>query len=165
MVICFLTEIYRPFASGGGGHSIEAQAVALAGRGVRIVVLTPNYGAASRETLNGVEVRRAPFLRGGFRPRWLTNPLTYLYLTVWVAWQVWRLRADILHIQTKHMLVPGVLAGKVVRCSTVFTIRDLGVIDATMVCMLKPPPRPESEAEWVERAVRNIEVALQRDLK
>ena len=75
MVICFLTEIYRPFASGGGGHSIEAQAVALAGRGVRVVVLTPNYGAASREVLDGVEVRRAPFLRGGFRPRWLTNPL------------------------------------------------------------------------------------------
>ena len=75
MVIAFLTEIYRPFASGGGGHSIEAQAVALAGRGVRVVVLTPNYGAASRETLDGVEVWRAPFLRGGFCPRWLTNPL------------------------------------------------------------------------------------------
>ena len=165
LTVCFLSEVYPPFGGGGAEYSTAAQATGLVMRGVRVIVLTPNWGAAPHETTpDGVEIRRAPWpWRGAkgrpVRPLRLANPLTYAYLAVWIVWQTWRLGADLLHIQTKHMLVPGVVAATLMRRPVVATIRDLGILCHAPVCLLANPHAPESEAQWVARATNNIEMA------
>jgi len=59
--ILFASEYYPPFAPGGAEWSTAAWAAALARRGHRVTVVTPNYGAPPREERGGVTVIRVPF--------------------------------------------------------------------------------------------------------
>ena len=59
--ICLATEYFPPHAPGGAEWSTDALARALARRGCRVLVITPNYGAASREERDGFTVIRFPF--------------------------------------------------------------------------------------------------------
>jgi glycogen synthase len=63
MKVLFTTEYYPPFAPGGSPWSIRLLAEALVARGHDVTVVTPNYGAAARESVEGVTVVRYPFWR------------------------------------------------------------------------------------------------------
>jgi glycosyltransferase involved in cell wall biosynthesis len=140
--ICFAAEYYPPFAPGGAEWSTKALAEALARRGHRVVVVTPNYGAAPVETVGGVAVRRVPFpvrLREGQgEARWRVhrNPLFYLYF----AWHLWRIgrreQVEVLHAQGKAALVPAWLAGRRLGRPVVVTVRDLGLLCPLGMCPL-----------------------------
>ncbi|HTI53599.1 MAG TPA: glycosyltransferase, partial [Verrucomicrobiae bacterium] len=87
--ILFACEYYPPFAPGGAEWSTAAWAAALARRGHRVTVVTPNYGAAPREERDGATVVRVPFpvklLPGPGEARFTVhrNPIFHLYF----AWQ------------------------------------------------------------------------------
>src|SRR5213594_4981654 len=59
--VCLVNEYFPPFAPGGAEWSLEALARALVGRGHRVTVVTPNWGAAPREESDGVRIVRFAF--------------------------------------------------------------------------------------------------------
>jgi len=146
--IALVNEYFPPHAPGGAEWSVEALARALAGRGHGVVVITPNWGAAPVEERHGFRVRRFPFPvkrppgRTPAPAKVLANPLFYLYAGLQVARLVRLERVDVLHVQNKHMLVPGVLARVLTGRPVLFTIRDASLIDAAPVCLHHHDRRP-----------------------
>jgi glycosyltransferase involved in cell wall biosynthesis len=120
---------------------MDALARALAGRGHEVVVVTPNYGAAPREERDGFRIVRFPFpftFEPGRRllsAKWLANPLFYLYAGLALAWIARRNRAEVIHAQNKHVLIPAVIAGRLLRVPTCLTIRDGSIINAAPLCL------------------------------
>lgn len=159
MRICLVSEYFPPFAPGGGVWSLDALARALAGRGHRVVVVTPNYGAAPEEERDRVRVVRFPFpvkLPPGRTPapaKWLANPFFYLYAAWAVARVARRERADVIHVQNKHSLIPGAIAGRLLGIPVFLTIRDGGLINAAPVCLHhgdRMPPDCGARKLWRE---------------
>ncbi len=141
MRICLVNEYFPPFAPGGAEWSTEALARALAGRGHQVVVVTPDYGAPRLEERDGVKIVRFPFplkLRPGrtlLSAKWLANPLFYVYATWALVRIARRERAEVIHVQNKHMLIPGALAGRWLGIPVVLTIRDGSIINAAPMCL------------------------------
>ncbi len=141
MTICLANEYYPPFAPGGAEWSTEALARALTARGHRVVVVTPNYGAAAVEERDGVRVVRFPFPvrlppgRSLVSAKWLANPAFYLYAAIALARVARRERAALIHVQNKHTLIPGVLAARLLRIPVFVTIRDGSIINAAPLCL------------------------------
>ena len=143
--IVFAAEYYPPFTPGGAEWSNAGWAQALARRGYRVLVVTPNYGAPSREERDGVTVIRVAFpvkLRPGQgEVPWLVhrNPLFYLYF----GWQIRRaVRAEgagLIHAQGKAALVGAWLAGLATGRPVLATIRDLGLLCPLGHCPLFEP--------------------------
>jgi glycosyltransferase involved in cell wall biosynthesis len=143
--VLFAAEYYPPFAPGGAEWSNAAWAAALARRGRRVVVVTPNYGAPAREEHDGVLVVRVPFpvkLPPGPREaRWLVhrNPLFHAYLAAWIARVARRERAAVIHAQGKGALVAAWLAGALARRPVVATVRDVGLLCPLGSCTMFEP--------------------------
>lgn len=141
MTICLATEYFPPHAPGGAEWSADALARALAARGCRVVVVTPNYGAAPREERDGFTVIRFPFPvkrppgRATIPGRYHANPFFYLYAGLALARVARREKAALIHVQNKHMLIPGVLARSLTGLPVVATLRDGSIIDAAPVCL------------------------------
>jgi glycosyltransferase involved in cell wall biosynthesis len=139
--VCFVNEYFPPFAPGGAEWSLAALAGALVTRGHRVTIVTPNWGAASREDLHGARIVRFPFpcrLAPGRRPapaKWLANPLFYLWAAVAVFRVARRERAHVIHAQNKHSLIPAMLAGRLLGIPVFLTIRDGSIIDAAPMCL------------------------------
>lgn len=141
MTICLVNEYFPPFAPGGAEWSAAALARALVRKGHRVVVVTPNYGAATQEERDGVRVVRFPFPfklppgRTLVSAKWLANPIFYAYAALAIARVAWRERASVLHIQNKHTLIPGIIAGRLVGIPVFLTIRDGSIINAAPLCL------------------------------
>lgn len=145
MRICFASEYYPPFAPGGAEWSTKALAEALGRRGHHVVVVTPNYGAASEETVGGVTVKRILFLPrlrpGQGEAPWFVhrNPLFYLYF----AWRLWLIgrgeKVDVVHAQGKAALVPAWIAARFLGRPVLVTVRDLGLLCPLAMCTLFEP--------------------------
>jgi len=139
--VCLLSEYFPPHAPGGAEWSTDALARALAARGRRVLVVTPNYGAASREERDGFRVIRFPFPvkrppgRSTIPGRYHANPIFYLYAGLAVARVVRREKVDLIHVQNKHMLIPGALARSLAGVPVVATLRDGSIIDAAPMCL------------------------------
>jgi len=148
MRIALVNEYFPPHAPGGAEWSVEALARALAARGHGVTVITPNWGAPSEETRDGFRIRRFPFPvkrppgRTPAPQKVLANPLFYLYAGLQVARLARAERVDVLHVQNKHMLVPGVIARALTGRPVVLTIRDASLIDAAPVCLHHHDRRP-----------------------
>jgi glycosyltransferase involved in cell wall biosynthesis len=139
--LCLANEYFPPFAPGGAEWSLEALARELAARGHHVVIVTPNYGAAPSETRDGFRVVRFPFPRrlppgrSWLTPKWLANPLFYLWAAFHLARVARRERAQVLHAQNKQMLIPALLAGRWLRRPVFVTLRDGSIVDAAPVCL------------------------------
>jgi len=137
-----------PFAAGGAEWSLSHLAHALVARGHKAVVITPNYGAATFEEMDGVRVHRLPFpgrMRRGqkvMRFRWLANPAFYL----WFAVQTRRIavfeRLDILHAQNKYALPGTWLAARWLRVPVLLTIRDTSLLCPAGMCLHRYDEQP-----------------------
>ena len=151
MKIALINEFFAPHASGGAEWSTDALARALATRGHGVVVITPNWGAAPVETRDGFTIRRFPLPFVAPRPpgappahaqRVLSNVARYPCS----GWQIARLaraeRVDVLHVQNKHMLVPGAIARALTGRPLLLTIRDTSLIDPAPVCLHHHDRRP-----------------------
>ncbi len=148
MNICFVNEYFPPFAPGGAEWSLAALARALARRGHRVTIVTPNYGAAAREERDGVRIIRFAFPlrlapgRQPASPKWLANPFFYLYVALAVARVARRERADVIHAQNKHSLIGATIAGRLLGVPVFLTIRDGSIIDAAPLCLHHHDRRP-----------------------
>lgn len=125
--IVFVSEYFPPIVLGGAEVSAFEQARALVEAGHEVTVLTPRYGGAREETLEGVRVLRFPFplkLATGraVKPLWFQNPLHYLYLG-FRTWQCAR-GADLVHAQNSFSVVGAFLGARLAGCRFVVTIRD-----------------------------------------
>jgi glycosyltransferase involved in cell wall biosynthesis len=143
--VLFASAYYPPFAPGGGEWTNARWAAALARHGRRVVVVTPNYGAAAHEERDGVAVYRVPFpLRlppgsrevAGLAHR---NPLFHRYF----AWQIERLarreRADVVHAQDEGVLIAAATAARRRRLPLAVTMRDVGLVCPLGMCTLFEP--------------------------
>lgn len=144
--ILFASEYYPPFAPSGAEWSTALWAEALARRGHRVVVVTPSYGSAPRDSSEaGVDVVRVPFpfkLPGphdlaGWRAH--RHPLWTLYFAIWIARVAYVKDARVIHAQTKRALVAAWLAARVLRRPVLATIRDLGLACPLGSCALIEP--------------------------
>ena len=148
MNICLANEYFPPHAPGGAEWSTAALAQALARRGERVVVATPNYGAPAVEERDGFRVRRFPFPlkrppgRAVLRQRVLQNPLFSLWCGLHVARLVRAERVEVLHAQNKHMLLPGLIARRLTGVPLLLTIRDGSLIDPAPMCLHHGDRRP-----------------------
>lgn len=143
--VLFASEYYPPFRPGGAETSTAAWAAALARRGHRVSVVTPNYGAPSREQDGGVSVTRVPFPMklppGQGEVGWTVhrNPLFHLYF----AWQIRRVAraagSTVIHAQGKGALIAAWLAGASLGRPVLVTIRDLGLLCPLGHCTLFEP--------------------------
>ena len=143
--ILFASEYYPPFAPGGAEWTNAAWAAALARRGHRVVVVTPNYGAAPRETEAGVDVVRVPFplklTPGQGQARGLVhrNPLWDHYFAACIKRVARRHGARVIHAQGKGALVASRLAARELGRPVLATLRDLGLICPLGSCPLFEP--------------------------
>jgi glycosyltransferase involved in cell wall biosynthesis len=148
VIVCLANEYFPPHAPGGAEWSTEALARALVARGCGAVVVTPNYGAPSREESHGVRIRRFPFPlklppgRTALSHPVLANPLFYVHAGLCLARAARAERAQVLHAQNKHMLVPAVLARALTGLPAVLTLRDGSLIDAAPMCLHHGDRRP-----------------------
>jgi glycosyltransferase involved in cell wall biosynthesis len=148
--VLFASEYYPPFAPGGAEWTNAEWARALARRGQPVVVVTPNYGAARRESAAGVDVVRVPFPRlpilmkrrsGQVEVPALVhrNPLWNLYFTACITLIARRRSARAIHAQGKGALVAATRAARLLRLPVLATIRDLGLICPLGFCTLFEP--------------------------
>lgn len=142
MRILFATEYYYPFTPGGTPWSLSLLARELRRRGEEVAVVTPNYGAAAAEEVEGVPVFRFPFWRR-LRPgaslapaRDHVNPLFHLLMARALVQAARSFGADLLHAQEKHALVGSSLAGWWLRKPVILTLRDYGLICPISTCLL-----------------------------
>ena len=171
MRICLVNEYFAPFAPGGAEGSMEALALGLAEQGHEVLVVTPNYGAAREESRDGIRIVRFPFpvrLPPGRTPapaKWLANPITYLYAAWWIARIAGPARAEVIHVQNKQMLIPGVLAGRWLRVPVALTIRDGSIIDAAPMCLHhadRMPPDCGVRKLWRECSEEYVQLYVRR---
>ena len=143
MKLVFATEYYHPWAPGGTAWSLELLARALIARGHSVTVVTPNYGAAAAEELNGVSVVRFPFWRrlqpgAGLAP--LSdhiNPVFHLLFARALVATARRMGADLIHAQEKHALAGAFLASRWLRKPVYLSLRDFGLICPITTCLLQ----------------------------
>src|SRR5205823_7611618 len=140
--ILFASEYYPPFAPGGAEWTNAAWAAALARQGHRVVVVTPNYGAARRERAAGVDVVRVPFpfkRASGQRevPRLVhQNPIWDLYFAACVVCVAYSEDARVIHAQGKGALVASWIAARMLGRPVLATVRDLGLVCPLGLCTL-----------------------------
>ena len=143
MKLVFATEYYHPWAPGGTAWSLELLARALIARGHAVTVVTPNYGAAAREEINGVPVVRFPFWRrlppgAGLAPLSdHVNPLFHLLFARALVSAARRTGADLIHAQEKHALVGAFFASRWLRKPVYLSLRDFGLICPITTCLLR----------------------------
>ncbi len=140
MKILFATEYWPPFAPGGAERTNAAWARALARRGHRVVVVTPNYGAPPREEHDGVIVVRAPGerrLAPGREARWSAHR-GLSFFPMRFAGSIRRAaRAEgvqLVHAQSAATVVPARRAARELGLPFVVTIRDLGLLCPLGMC-------------------------------
>jgi glycosyltransferase involved in cell wall biosynthesis len=139
--VLFATEYYPPFTPGGAEWTHALWADALARHGRRVVVVTPDYGAASREEAGGVSVHRVPFplgLAGSGEAGWLAhrNPLFHLWFARQIARVARREGVDLIHAQNRGALLGAWLAARQRRLPIVVTVRDVGLLCPIGACTL-----------------------------
>lgn len=145
--VLFATEYYSPFAPGGAEWTNAAWAAGLARRGRRVVVVTPNYGAAPREERDGVTIRRVPVMfpvrlePGSREVGWLVhrNPIFHRSFARQVARVARRERVDLIHAQDEGALVAAWHAARSGSLPVVVTMRDVGLLCPLGMCTLFEP--------------------------
>ncbi len=107
-----------------------------------MAVVTPNYGAPKRETVDGVTVLRFPFWRTlqpgpSLAPgRDHVNPLFHVLMARAVVAAARRFGGDVIHAQEKHALVGAYLAGRWLGRPVFLSLRDYGLICPITTCLL-----------------------------
>jgi len=149
MKILFATEYYQPFTPGGTPWSLSLLARELRRRGEEVAVVTPNYGAAPSEDVDGVPVFRFPFWRKlapgqALAPvRDHVNPVFHLLMARAVVAAARRFGCDVVHAQEKHALAGAFLASRYLRRPVFLSLRDFGLICPITTCLLSRSHVPE----------------------
>lgn len=142
MKIGLVNEYFPPFAPGGAEWSMLTLAQFLA-QMHQVTIITPNYGAAEFENLNGLRVYRFKYRakieanQTTVRYRWLANPIFYLHSARQIEKIARREQLDILHAQNKYSLPGAWLAARRLSIPVIYTIRDVSMICPFGQCFIK----------------------------
>jgi glycosyltransferase involved in cell wall biosynthesis len=142
-------EYFWPFSAGGAEWSLLHLARELATRGHRPSIITPNYGAASFEEVDGVRVHRFPFParmkrdQKVMRFRWLANPAFYLWFAIQARHVTLREQIEVLHAQNKYALPGTWLAARSLNLPVLLTIRDTSLLCPAGMCLHRYDQRPD----------------------
>jgi glycosyltransferase involved in cell wall biosynthesis len=139
--IGLVTEYFPPFAPGGAEWSTLELARALVERGDAVTVITPNYGSAADEVMDGVHVVRFAYLarlrgRRTLPARWLASPLFYLWSAVAIWWIARKASVDLLHAQNKYSMPGTWIASRLLGIPCFVTVRDTLSICALGRCFM-----------------------------
>lgn len=141
MKLLFLVKFYSPFDRGGSEWSTHDLAKLLVERGHKVTVLTPNYGAKKEETLDGIIVKRFPFLKklknpkAEITPWWTNNIVWFLYTSLICTLLVKREKFDVIHVHSNEFLPATVIAGALTQTKTIATFRDYHIICSLGFCL------------------------------
>lgn len=130
LTILMLTEYYFPFDRGGTERSVHCLARALVEKGYSAQVLTPNFGASNKQTIDRVQVHRFAFYlklnppHNTVSPWHFANPVWWILCAVAVVKFIRKERPSVIHAQGKYYLPVAVLVGKIFRIPVVVTLRD-----------------------------------------
>ncbi len=127
--LCYVNEYFHPFSIGGGEISMFLHAKSLAKTGHRVTVITPNYGALSREVIEGVAICRFPFpkkLKRGeeCNSLYFMNPFFWFWIAFWIIRLGRKGKFDLIHAQNSFSAIGCFLAAKSLRIPFVATLRD-----------------------------------------
>ena len=149
MKIGLPNEYFLPFAAGGAEWSLLYLSQTLKAQGHQAVIITPNYGAAPFEEMDGVQVYRFPF-PGKMKPgqkvmrfRWLANPLFYLWSALQIRKIAKREKLEVLHAQNKYMLPGTWLAARSLGIPVLLTIRDTSLLCPSGMCLHQYDDMPD----------------------
>lgn len=147
MKIAMLIEYYWPFDRGGSEWSTHDLAVLLARQGQDAIIITPNYGAKEKEVHDGLKIVRFPFYRKLRRkakfltPFWTNNFFWFFYS----AYQIYRVckkeKIDIIHIQSRNLIVGSYFASLFLHKPIIVTFRDYQVLCNLGFCLLEKTRR------------------------
>lgn len=143
MTVLFTTEYFPPFIHGGAEVSILELGKALVKRGIKVCVLTPNYGTKKVENVSGIRVIRYFFLKkleklsDLLTPMWHFNPIFWLSLLYSVVKTVQEEKIDIIHCQGLYSLPSSVLASKILQIPLVVTFRDNQLLCNYGYCLIR----------------------------
>lgn len=146
MKIGLVNEYFPPFAPGGAEWSHLVLAKALAQRH-ELFVITPNYGAADHEQVDGMQIMRFPS-PVKLPPGHLTVPQRTL-TSVGFWWRMGRAvreaavthRLDIIHVQNKQSLIGAWWGMRGLSLPLVLTIRDVSLACPTGQCFIEVDAR------------------------
>lgn len=134
MKVVFLTDYFYPFVHGGAEISILELAKALVKKGQEVHILTPNYGAASEETIDGILIHRYPFITNlktyssQLTYFWHFNPLYWTILFIEIVKFVKKYHINIIHCQNAATIPPAIFVGKFLNKPVVVTFRDAQIL-------------------------------------
>lgn len=141
MKIIFLVKFYHPFDRGGSEWSARDLACLLVKKGHLVTVVTPNYGAARLETIDGVNIFRMPFPiklknhKGQIAPFWLSNTIWFIASAIFCLFVALAKKADIIHIHNNEFLPAGVIAASIIKKPSVVTFRDYQALCPLGFCL------------------------------
>ncbi len=144
MHVLMLAEYFFPFDRGGTEWSLYYLSKGLIDKGVKVTVLTPNYGTSDYELLDHIEIRRFPFpitlsmgTGAGISPYWHTNLIWFVLTLIAILKVLASEDIDILHIQGKYFLPAAIIAAKIFRKRTIVTLRDYQTLCPYGLCIQK----------------------------
>lgn len=151
-LIVFVTPYYPPFGAGGAEFTASLHAGLLVAAGHRVVVITPNFGAAERETVDGVEIHRHRFVglsRAGAQAgaRQFASPLYRARLARAIAAAVAGRKVHCIHAQHQFVATAAAAAARSLGAPFVAHLRDTSQICGVgALCLLEagndvPPPQ------------------------
>jgi len=149
--IVFVTPYYPPFGAGGAEFTASLHARLLVERGQPVVVVTPNYGGAPREAVDGVEIVRHELVslgRAGQQAaaRRFASPLYHRRLADEVILALGGRRPLCIHAQHQFMAHGAAAAAARLSAPFVAHLRDTSQICGLgALCLLevgndRPPP-------------------------
>lgn len=141
MKILFLVKFYPPFDRGGSEWSVHDLASLLIREGHDITIVTPNYGAKSKETINGIKVARLPFPiklkspKSQIAPYWTNNIIWFIYSSFFCLVQTIKNQYQAIHVHSNEFLPAAFLTSKILRIKTVASFRDYQTICNFSFCL------------------------------
>ena len=108
-----------------------------------MLVVTPNYGAEPRETMDGAQVRRFPYwwkLPKGASLLPLKRHLSPFYHAAFF-FHLWRearrFKPDVFQVEEKHAMLAAYAAARLTGKPIYLTLRDYGLLCPIATCLLK----------------------------
>lgn len=142
MKVLMLCEYFPPFDSGGSEWSTFYLANGLKEKGIKSIILTPNYGNAQKyDQVDGIETIRFPFYKKlnnekQLTPYWHTNTLWLIASSIFTTYYVLKTKTDIIHVQGKYFLPAAILTKFLTGKKVVFTARDYIILCPLGMCLL-----------------------------
>lgn len=142
MKIAMLVEYFYPFDRGGSEISTLNLAKELS-RKCDISIITPNYGAKNKETIDKVKIIRFSFYKKLKKKKTFFSPFhtNNLFWFLYSAFQIIKIvsgeKIDVIHIQSKSFIPGAYLANFVLKKPIIVTFRDYQPICNLGFCLLK----------------------------